>query len=228
MPPEGARRWPEEIEARRGRVLERLRTMIVTGELPPGTVIRDIELAQRLDVSNTPVREALVQLVAQGLVEMPPYRTKRVTQIDLDRTLDDLAALRLLGSAGYSQGLPALTEANIAQLEETFESYLLACSENDRKRAFDLMVHFQDIIVYASGNQTIGRLCHELMRSLERFLIFGGLFSTTAGKMAMRQTLAAARIGDVDSAMAALIAGHDGLERTARRCREEELKDNVA
>jgi hypothetical protein len=66
------------------------------------------------------------------------------------------------------------------------------------------------------------------MRSLERFLIFGGLFSTTAGKMAMRQTLAAARIGDVDSAMAALIGGHDGLERIARRSREEELKDNVA
>jgi DNA-binding GntR family transcriptional regulator len=191
--------------------------MIVTGELPPGTVIRDIELARALDVSNTPIREALVQLVAEGLVEMPPYRTKRVTQIDLDRTLDDLATLRLLGAEGYRLGMAAMTEVHVAQLEEIFDLYLDACGANDLKHAFDLMVQFQNVIVYASGNRTLGRLSYELMRSLERFLIFEGLFSTLAAKMSMRQTLLAARTGDVQSAMDALHSGHDGLERVARR-----------
>lgn len=208
---------------RRDRVLERLRSMIVTGELQPGEVIRDAELAARLEVSNTPIREALVQLASEGLVDMPPYRTKRVAEIDLDRTLDDLAVLRIVGAAAYSLGIAALTEAHVDALEQTFNAYIKACQDSDMKRSFDLMVAFQDIIDYASGNQTLGRIANELMRSLERFLILGGLFSTTAGRMRMRDTLAAARIRDVTKAVAELTEGHEGLQRLATRLRNERV-----
>src|SRR5947209_3876660 len=71
---------------RRDAVVERLRDEIITGTLRPGTILKDGELASRLGLSITPVREALTQLAAEGLIEMPPNRPKRVALLTRRRT----------------------------------------------------------------------------------------------------------------------------------------------
>src|SRR3546814_8772409 len=53
-----------------GAVAEHLRTAIVAGEIPPGQLLKESELAQRLGVSATPIREALGELSDEGLVEI--------------------------------------------------------------------------------------------------------------------------------------------------------------
>ncbi len=67
-----------DAPTRRDAVVERLRNEIITGALRPGEVLKDAELASRLGLSITPVREALAQLAAEGLIDMPPNRPKRV------------------------------------------------------------------------------------------------------------------------------------------------------
>lgn len=74
----------------REKVLTTVRTWIVEGDLAPGEIIRDAEIAQALNVSRTPVREALLQLRAESLVEMKP---KGWTQVKL---LDQREAEKLL------------------------------------------------------------------------------------------------------------------------------------
>ncbi|MDQ3548981.1 MAG: GntR family transcriptional regulator, partial [Chloroflexota bacterium] len=74
----------------REKVLTTVRNWIVEGELAPGEIIRDAEIAQALNVSRTPVREALLQLRAESLVEMKP---KGWTQVKL---LDQREAEKLL------------------------------------------------------------------------------------------------------------------------------------
>jgi len=56
-------------------VYVQLRDDIVNGVLPPGTVLREAELAARFGVSKTPLRDALVRLQKDGFVEIPPYRS---------------------------------------------------------------------------------------------------------------------------------------------------------
>lgn len=68
--------------------LHKLRTAIVFGELAPGTRLRIAELAERLDVSATPLREALQHLAAEGLVELSPQRGARVAPLDIAGGLD--------------------------------------------------------------------------------------------------------------------------------------------
>src|SRR5690349_17528608 len=58
--------------------LERLRTAILQGELAPGERLRANDLAERWDVSATPLREALQRLASDGLVAMEPQRDARV------------------------------------------------------------------------------------------------------------------------------------------------------
>jgi len=55
---------------RREAIVHQLRHEIVTGALPPGTVVKDAEVATRLGVSITPVREAIAQLAAEGLIDI--------------------------------------------------------------------------------------------------------------------------------------------------------------
>src|ERR1700733_8234926 len=71
----------------RTEVFDRLRTWIEDGQLEPGEVIKDIELAAVLGVSRTPVREALQMLEQHGLVETRPGRPTRVTET----TIEDVA-----------------------------------------------------------------------------------------------------------------------------------------
>ncbi|GAB3876585.1 hypothetical protein GCM10029964_023810 [Kibdelosporangium lantanae] len=59
-----------------------LRRAIVTGELAPGTAVKDLELAQKMGLSRTPVREALAKLAEEGLIETKPHSYTRVTLLD--------------------------------------------------------------------------------------------------------------------------------------------------
>ena len=84
------------------RVGERLREAIVTGELKLGEQVSEAQLAVRLEVSKTPVREALLRLKSEGLVEVHPQRGTFVFRLDPDqvgqlcryRAMIETAALR--------------------------------------------------------------------------------------------------------------------------------------
>jgi DNA-binding GntR family transcriptional regulator len=110
-------------------VLANLRAWIVEGTLSPGEIIKDTEIAQAFSVSRTPVREALLQLRAEGLVEMKPKGWTQVKLLDLAQVehllpvvvdLECLAARlaagrpeRDLGAARQAQrDLVALVERN--------------------------------------------------------------------------------------------------------------------
>jgi GntR family carbon starvation induced transcriptional regulator len=74
---------------------ERLRQAILSGELAPGEKIRPAELAARFGVSATPLREAVLRLEADGLVESIPQRGSRVTELSRD-SLNQIYEIRLV------------------------------------------------------------------------------------------------------------------------------------
>ena len=81
-------------ETRSDWALRRLRSAILTGEFPPGTRLRAEELAERWQVSPTPLREAFQRLGGARLVEVSPQRGVRVAEFTLEDAAD-LYALRL-------------------------------------------------------------------------------------------------------------------------------------
>lgn len=125
-----------------GRAVETLRELILRGEFPAGARLGEVELAERLGVSRTPVRGALTRLAAEGLVELVPNRGARVTTWTVDElegvfelrtmleprltalavrnagpadidALDDLARRMVeIGSPGPGQDLDALMPLN--------------------------------------------------------------------------------------------------------------------
>ena len=138
-----------------GRASERaqasLREAILAGELDAGAHLGEVELAERLGVSRTPVREALGRLAAEGLVDLSPHRGARVasfTPDDLEGIFavraalepaatglaaarvddDDLAALAALADAMLAVGAPGPEQDldALAGLNRDFHARLLA------------------------------------------------------------------------------------------------------
>jgi DNA-binding GntR family transcriptional regulator len=100
------------------RTLATLRELILDGDLRPGTRLGEVELAERLGVSRTPVREALSRLAAEGLVEIAPNRGARVATwsvAELEGVFDLRASLepQLTGFA-----VARATPEDVAELEE--------------------------------------------------------------------------------------------------------------
>lgn len=116
-----------------GRTLGALRELILDGGLRPGTRLGEVELAERLGVSRTPVREALTRLAAEGLVEIAPNRGARVatwTAAELEGVFDLRASLepRLTGLA-----VAGVTDAEVEALGELAQRMLDVGSPGPRQ-----------------------------------------------------------------------------------------------
>src|ERR1700744_6059813 len=115
----------------REEAVEVLRAAILGGELEPGSIHRAVSLAERLGVSPTPVREAMLELARLGLVEVLPNRGFRVTVID-DRDLDEVAELRrLLELPGWRLVIEPADDESLDALEEPLRAIEAAADSND-------------------------------------------------------------------------------------------------
>jgi DNA-binding GntR family transcriptional regulator len=151
---------PIRVESLADRVYRRLRALIISGELAPGTRLRQEALADGLGTSRTPLREALNRLASEGLIEFRPHRgasVARFSQRDIEadyeaRLAIEPAAARLAAERRDPDALRAVDEAISAakragaDLDAQFEA----------NRAFHLA------LVRASGNGHLARFAESL------------------------------------------------------------------
>jgi DNA-binding GntR family transcriptional regulator len=116
---------------RREAVERQLRSEIVSGELPAGTVLKDAEIAARLGVSITPIREAIAQLAAEGLVDIVPNRTRRVTRVTQKNALELVDVMQVLACAGVECGVEHLTAAHREQMRTRLDEFVTALEHGD-------------------------------------------------------------------------------------------------
>jgi DNA-binding GntR family transcriptional regulator len=142
-----------------------IRAGILSGEFARGQRLREEELAERVGVSRTPVREALRRLDAEGLIDFTPNRGARVTAWSARELVDLYEARALL--EGFGARLAA-ARINAAQLDglTVIAAKMAAVAESDPKRADELTAlngQFHRAIVLASGNSQLDSLVRGLM-----------------------------------------------------------------
>jgi DNA-binding GntR family transcriptional regulator len=138
---------------RREAVLNHLRQEIVRGVLPSGTVIKDAEVAARLGVSITPVREAIAQLAAEGLIDIAPNRTRHVTQVTQKNALELIDVLGVLACAGFEWGVDNLSESHLGQMRERLDELVSNLRAGNVTSAG--VADFSTIVTLASGNREL-------------------------------------------------------------------------
>src|SRR5881409_3602366 len=96
-----------------------LEEAIVSGEIEPGTVLRQEQLSEQYRVSRTPVREALRRLAALGLVSFVPNRGVRVRTLSREELREAFLVRAELESLATELATPRMTPADLAALDES-------------------------------------------------------------------------------------------------------------
>jgi DNA-binding GntR family transcriptional regulator len=141
---------------------------IVGGELEPGRRLRDAELAARLGVSRTPVREALKRLEADGLVETERNASTRVAPVRPDRIADAFPVVASLHGLATRLGVPALSKADLERMERYDGERSEALRRGDVLAAIAADDRFHGVLVRASRNGELERLLARVMPHIRR------------------------------------------------------------
>ena len=152
-------------------VFNTLRQAILRGELKPGERLMEIQLATKLGVSRTPVREALRKLELDGLVLMIPRKGAEVAQISEKGLRDVLEirgslealAVRLACDRMDRQGLKELKEA-----EQAFEEVL---GQDDITVVAEADVAFHSVIYIATDNERLIQLLNNVREQMYRYRV---------------------------------------------------------
>ncbi|MBO3749573.1 GntR family transcriptional regulator [Streptosporangiaceae bacterium NEAU-GS5] len=157
------------------RAVERLRERILSGEYAPGERLGEVELADKLGVSRTPVREALRLLAAEGLVEITTNKGARVVEYpahDLDHIF--LIRARIEGLSARTAAIHA-SDADIDKLDEIATELAGYAAHGELDEVYRLNADYHSTLNGLSGSavvlSTIGSLIHAtvLLRTLHSF-----------------------------------------------------------
>ncbi|MFZ0137544.1 MAG: GntR family transcriptional regulator [Candidatus Sulfotelmatobacter sp.] len=149
------------MAGKNARVIVRIREMILHGELPPGERVREVELAAKLGVSRTPVREALPILAQEGVLTQLDTRgfvvraftaQEIMDAIDVRGALEGLAA-RMLAEQGPSRRLIRSLHECLREGDEIFAKAHLVLADEARYGEMNRQLH--RLIVQGSGSKVV-------------------------------------------------------------------------
>src|SRR6185369_10456253 len=151
-------------------VLDALRERILRGDFPDGEPLRQDALADELGVSRIPIREALRQLEAEGLVTFSPHRGAVVSTLSLDE-IDEVFALRAdIETALLRRAVPALDAAQIARAAEVLERYGKTLRDGDVAAWGEMNWTFHATLYAAAHRPVTLGIAQRLHQQADRYL----------------------------------------------------------
>jgi DNA-binding GntR family transcriptional regulator len=153
-------------------VTDRLRSLILENHLPSGARLVQSEIADKLGVSRTPVREALQELASEGLVRLLPYRGAVVSEVSL-ADLEELYAVRI-ALEGYSVNLAAqlITDEQLEELETYLHRMHTALEQGEISTLMELNFQFNSALFAASKQSLLCEAAIKAMRAANRYRRF--------------------------------------------------------
>ena len=149
-----------------------LRDWIVEGSLEPGCKLRDKELAEKLGVSRTPIREALLRLEDEGLVKTKPNSSTFVCPIDFHNTFHLYSLVWTLEQLALTQALPLLTDEHIQTMAKANALLDQSLKNGDRLAALNADNDFHSVYVQLSQNRELEKILSGIKNKLKRLELF--------------------------------------------------------
>lgn len=150
-------------------VFNTLRQAILKGELEPGERLMEIQLAERLGVSRTPIREAIRKLELEGLVLMIPRKGAEVAKISEKSLRDVLEVRRSLEELAIELACARMDEEDIRNLEQARDAFCAAVRQGDAMTIAESDEHFHDIIYNGTGNTRLVQILNNLREQMYRY-----------------------------------------------------------
>ncbi|TSA87529.1 GntR family transcriptional regulator [Deinococcus detaillensis] len=147
-------------------VHQRIRQAILTGELPPGARLSVPDLARRLDVSRSPIREAVLHLVAEGLAVEHSRRGAEVARVNLSDLLEIYAVRAALEGLAAQLCAESMSAADLTALRGVLDAQGAPAVSGDVAGYRELDLRFHQIIVQSCGNSRLAKSAEQLTAEL--------------------------------------------------------------
>jgi len=152
-------------------IFETLRQAIIMGELKPGERIMEIQFAEKMGVSRTPVREAIRKLELEGLVTMLPRKGAHVAELsekDIKDVLEIRSSLDGLATSLAAQRIQKEELKELKNIINQFEQYM---EKNNVQGLIKKDIEFHDLIYKASRNEKLIQIIANLKDQVHRFRV---------------------------------------------------------
>ena len=149
------------------QVAQRLRQMLLEGRIAPGAKLNERELSERLNVSRTPLREAIKMLAAEGLVELLPNRgavAVALTEADVAHTFEVMAGLEAQAGELAAQ---RITEAELAEIQAMHFEMMAAYTRRDLSAYYMLNARIHSAISAAAKNPVLAQVYQQVNARLQ-------------------------------------------------------------
>ncbi|MCI7243095.1 MAG: GntR family transcriptional regulator [Lachnobacterium sp.] len=152
-------------------VFNTLREAILKGDLKPGERLMELQLASKLGVSRTPIREAIRMLEQEGLAVTTPRKGAEVAKMTLKDMEDVLEIRDALDELAVRIACQKITDEQLKQLEDVKELFEKNTQTNNVKKIAEADVSFHDVIYEATGNLKLVTLLNNLREQVYRYRV---------------------------------------------------------
>lgn len=150
-------------------VFHSLREAILTGKLQPGERLMEIQLAESLGVSRTPVREAIRKLELEGLAVMIPRKGAEVAKITEKQLRDVLEVRRAMEELAVQLACRRIRREGIEELRKAHLEVQKMIEKQDVTEVVRADVHFHEIIYRAADNERLLQILNNLRQQMYRY-----------------------------------------------------------
>jgi DNA-binding GntR family transcriptional regulator len=152
-------------------VFEALRQAIISGELKPGERLMEVQLAEEMGVSRTPVREAIRKLELEGLVVMIPRKGAYVAGLSLKDAADVFEIRESLEGLAAALAAERITDEEIEILERILKEITKAAEKGDVEAIIKKDAEFHQILFNATRNERLAQMVNNLKEHIDRFRV---------------------------------------------------------
>lgn len=161
----------EQYKPLRDIVFETLRKAILDGDLKPGERVMEVQLAEELGVSRTPVREAIRKLELEGLLIMVPRKGAYVADVSIKDVLSVLEIRASLEGLGASLAAERITGEEVERLKQSARDFEEMHKADDRDGMVEKDTEFHSILLSASRNKKLLEIVEGLSDYVQRFRV---------------------------------------------------------
>jgi len=203
----------------RARIAERLRAAILAGDIPPGAPLVETALSERFDVSRGPLREALRQLIEEGLVVTVPYTGTHVAGLSVEHVREIYSLRTALEIFAIEQVWDRRDDQFRAELVRRNDALIATIDAGDDRASIETELAFHGLVYEASGHRLLQRTWASLRGRLQ---LYWAAHHRAHGRRGPRRdshdSYIAAVLGDDLGAVRIEIADHmrRGVETTER------------
>lgn len=149
-------------------VVGRVRAMLLDGDIPPGARIPERDLCEKLQISRTPLREALKVLAAEGLVQLLPNRGSRAAKLTDNDMRDLFEVCQGLEALAGELACERITDAEIADVAAAHAAMARHYGDNDLLQYYRCNRHIHEAIIAAAGNPVLSNLYESVTARIRR------------------------------------------------------------